>query len=103
MTSLAGRMAGIDAKLFDKLGETAVIEGEEVKGVFHKGYREIQTRDGIVVGLDLSFDCQYQSFMNNLTTASTLTVEGDTYRFLRQIPEGGDESGLVILELGSVT
>jgi hypothetical protein len=102
MSGLAARMSEFREVIFGILGEIAVISGQEVKGRLHRKYREIELRDGNIVGLDLSFDCQYQVFMGSLSPGDALTVEGGNYRFIRRIPPEGDESGLVILELGSV-
>jgi len=107
MTSLAGRMPGIDATIFAAIGETAVIDGQEVKGIFTKRYREIEGRDGSIVGLDISFDCQHQAFMDDLAPGDTITIKvadddaGVDYKFRRQLVRRGDESGLIIMELAS--
>lgn len=102
MASLAGRMSEFREVIFGILGETAVIAGQEVKGKFYRKYREIDYSNGTIVGLDISFDCQWQAFMASLNEGDALTVEGSSYRFLRRIPPQGDESGRVTLELGSI-
>lgn len=101
MASLAGRMPEFREVVFGILGETAVIAGNEVKGKFYNRYREIDYQNGTIVGLDISFDCQWRAFMATLNEGDALTVEGASYRFLRRIPDAGDESGKVTLELGS--
>lgn len=109
MTSLAGQMPEIDDAIFDEIGETLVSGANEAKGIFQNKYREIEYPNGSIVGLDISFDCQWQSWMSDLSEGDSVTIQftgtekaNETYRFLRRIPQAGDESGLVVIELGSV-
>jgi len=109
MASLAGRMSEFREVIFGISGEAAVMGSNEVLGKFFKRYREIAYPNGTVVGLDISFDCQWQSFMSALAEGDTITIkyrdtdkEDETYRFLRRIPPEGDQSGKVTLELGTV-
>jgi hypothetical protein len=107
VTSLAGQMPDIDDTIFDEIGETLVSGTNEAKGIFQNKYREVEYPNGTIVGLDISFDCQWQSWMDSLSEGDAVTIEftdtdkaDESYVFRRRLPRTGDESGLVILELG---
>lgn len=100
MVSLAKRMPDFDEVIFGLVGDSAIIGSTEVKGCFHRRYREIILQDGSVAGLDLSFDCQVQAVVTTLQRGDPVTYDGVAYPFIRAYPEGGDESGLCVLELG---
>jgi len=102
MASLAGQMPDIDPEIFAEIGETLVIGSNEHKGIFYKLHREIVLRDGSIAALDISFDCQIAEDILALSEGDQVTVEGDEYRFIRRLPDDGDESGLVIIELGRI-
>ena len=108
MASLAGRMKAIDAKIFAAIGETLRVGSERIPGIFNNRYHEIQLPDDTIVGLNITFDCQYSPVIEQLVDGDTVEVLGDRdvslgiFRFVRRIPPKGDESGKVILELGSV-
>lgn len=95
----AERMSEIDAVIFDVIGDTATIGTSTVKGVFSKQYREIEAGEAGLVGLNLSFDCQYDN-VSTLEVGDTVAIDNVDYRFIRFIPDGGDETGKVTLELG---
>lgn len=106
-------MATHDAEIFaalgaEGLGEVMAIGTDEIPGVFFNRYRELETRDGGFVGLELSFDCQITDPIRNLANGDTVEIRnaqaetGATYRFERRVPDAGDESGLVTVELGRV-
>ncbi len=106
-------MPAIDAEIFAALGnegmaEVMTIGTDDVPGIFFNRYRELETRDGGFVGLELSFDCQITDAVRALTKADTVEIRdaqaetGATYRFERRVPDAGDESGLVTVELGRV-
>lgn len=101
MPSLAGQMPEIDASIFDAIGETLSVGTNETNGMFYDRHREIELRDGSMSALDISFDCQIADWILALDEGDMVTVEGNEYRFLRRLPDGGDESGLVIIELGT--
>lgn len=103
MVALAKRMADFDEVIFGLVGEAAIIGGAEVKGAFHRRYREIVLQDGSIAGLDLSFDCQVTAGVLALKRGDLVAFEGQNYPVIRMFPEGGDESGLVIIELGRPT
>lgn len=107
MASLAKRMRNIDEKIFAKIGEAILIGTDPVPGIFSSKYKEHEFADGLVVGLHISFATQYSPEIGNLTEGDEIEVVADgepvgVYRFVRRIPMQGDESGKVVLELGSV-
>jgi hypothetical protein len=102
-------MPEIDESIFDEIGETLVSGANEAKGIFQNKYREIEYPNGTIVGLTISFDCQWQNWMAALAEGDSVTIQytgtekaDETYRFLRRLPVTGDESGLVVMELGTV-
>ena len=97
--SLAERMPAIRERVWLLIGDLATIGTSEVRGKFFRKYREVQLPDGTISGLDLSFDCNVSVDILALTKDEEITVDGTVYRFLRHVPPGGDESGLVTLEL----
>jgi hypothetical protein len=88
-------------KLFELLGDEVQIGTDTVQGVFNKAYREVPLRDGVVVGLQISFDCKYSPIIAALQPQDLVTFDSVDYAFIRRLPEGGDETGVVILELGT--
>lgn len=99
MTSLALRMPAIRERVWALLGDLAIIGALNVRGKFNRRYREIQLQDGMIAGLDLSFDCNVSAEILAMAENDPVTIDGVVYRFLRRVPPGGDESGLVTLEL----
>lgn len=97
--SLAEKMPEHRELVWGILGDRMVIGSTEVKGKFFRRYREIQMPDGSVSALDLSFDCNVSDEVLALEEDDVVTIQDTEYRFRRHIPEGGDESGLVVLEL----
>lgn len=103
-------MRGIDAELFAELGEVMLIGSLEVPGVFINRPREVEHTDGTFIGLNISFDCQMIDRVKNLERGTLVKIIAKddednerklgTYTFQRRFPDQGDESGLVILELG---
>jgi len=97
--SVADKMPEIREMVFGIIGDRASIGSDEVKGKFFRRYREIQLPDGSVSALDISFDCQVSDIVLALKEDDTITIKGTQYKFRRHVPTGGDESGLVALEL----
>lgn len=56
---------------------------------------------GEVMGVGISFECHYTPAIASLMTGDAFTVDGEAFRFLRELLPGGDESGLTIIELGT--
>lgn len=95
----------MDARLYkSRIAAPATIPGEAspIRGSFHSKPREVEMPDGSFIALDLSFQCQITNAIRVLTEDDQLAIEGTLYRFVRRIPDQGDESGNVILELGTV-
>lgn len=101
MESLRKMMAQVDADIFAAMGDTATINGTDVQGMFHNGYREVETENGPLIGLYISFDTQYTVLIGNLQRGDDVKIDGTNYAFQRRLPEKGDESGKVTLELGA--
>ena len=100
MTSpLASRMPSIRERIWSLIGDIAAIGTSDVRGKFYRRYREVALPDGTIAGLDLSFDCNISADIMALEENEQIVVYGVTYRFQRRVPPGGDESGLVTLEL----
>lgn len=90
----------IEALHAEGMAATARIGSSDVKGFLFRGHREIGAGEEILVGLELSFDCFYADAAN-LQEGDEILFGAQRYRFVRHIPEGGDESGWVTCELGS--
>lgn len=106
---LASDMRDHDAVIFDAIGEVLRAGSTDVPGIFFKGFREISFQEAGVVGLGLSFDCTISDAVRALVENQVIEIlHSDTgeslghFRFLRRLPDAGDESGLVTLELGSL-
>jgi len=97
--SIADKMPEIRELVFGTICDRAVVAGFEIKGKFYKRYREVVLPNGSIAGLDLSFDCQVSETILELEEDDEVEVQGTAYKFRRHLPEGGDESGLVTLEL----
>jgi hypothetical protein len=73
-----------------------------VEGAFFAEPREVEVTGGAVMGVAISFECQYDARLAELAEGDDFTVDSyGTFRFLRELLPGGDESGLTIIELGS--
>jgi GrpB-like predicted nucleotidyltransferase (UPF0157 family) len=106
--SLADMMKTVDAKIYAAIGELAHIGSTNVPGIFSKKYLEVQLENGTVAGLAISFSCQYDDVVAALTAGTNIDVLNQdgvvmgTYKFIRHVPPGGEESGRVHLELGTL-
>ena len=109
MGSLAGDQRAIDAAIFDAIGERMLVGSVEIPGVFYNRPREVDAGEGRFIGVEISFDCQISSTVSALERDELVQViardndgiERDlgTYQFHRRVPDKGDESGLVIVDL----
>ena len=99
-------MAWADRRIFrSRVVEALATFGDtqEIRGAFHLQPREVSLPGGNVMHVGISFDCKYVPEIGELQLNDPFTVEGyGTYRFLRELLPGGDESGLTIIELGEV-
>lgn len=97
-------MAAVDRRIFaSPIVEALASFGETtgIAGAFHRKPREISLPGGDIQAITLSFDCHYVDELAQLEHGDDFTIEGEgTFRFLREVIPGGDESGLTIIELG---
>jgi len=107
MPSLADAMKAVDAQIFSAIGETMRVGATDVPGIFQRRYHEVVQRDGTIEGMAISFDCQYSPTVAGLIEGNTVTIKksttdpGEFYIFIRRIPDKGDETGRVVVELGT--
>lgn len=109
MGSLADLQREIDAEIFEEIGEVMISGSIETRGVFFNRPRSVGNSEGEFVGLELSFDCQLSDHVGELVRGDLVQIvarddaglERDlgTYAFQRRVPDAGDESGLVHIEL----
>lgn len=53
------------------------------------------------MGVGVSFECQYDDDIAQLQLGDAIVIEDyGSFRFLRELQPGGDESGHTIIELG---
>lgn len=88
--------------VLEHIGQDVLIGSDTVRGIFYKRYREIETTDGALVGLEISLDCKFENAVQGLARGDVVVIDGQNYRFERFVPDGGDESGWVSLELGTI-
>lgn len=97
-------MRRIDRRVFSSRINKAVASfgsTENIAGTFFSQPREVLTVGGSFADVSLSFDCQYVPEIATLETGDDFVIEDiGTFRFLREVLPGGDESGLTIIELG---
>lgn len=103
MPSLAEEMRTIREEVFHEIGEVLLIGTVQVKGKFYDRPFDVPLADASVLAIQISFHCQYvEATVGALEEGDEVAIEGaGTYRFLRRIPDRGDESGRVVLELGT--
>ena len=91
-----------DARIFgSRIGDVALIGSTDVPGLFITMPAEVQLSAGTAVKLDISFQCQMERVIAELERDDEVEVNGETYRFLRRVPDRGREDGSVHLELGT--
>ena len=101
-------MAQADAAIYAAIGDVAVIAGESVPGVFTDRSEDVQIGEGAVVEIrQLTFGCRYSSLIAGLQAEDPLEIMVDgtsrgLFRLLRRVPPEGDDSGHVVLELGTL-
>jgi hypothetical protein len=97
-------MAMFDRRIFGSriVKAVALIDGSiEVQGAFFHQPREIQMPGGAVQTVGISFECQYVDAIGTLDLNELVSIDNyGSFRFLRELLPGGDESGLTIIELG---
>ena len=98
-------MRRVDARIFNSriIKDVLIIGSTRISGAFTRAARELVMPGGAVEGVAISFDCQYPSIVGQLEEGAIVTIEGHgRFRFLRELPPGGDHSGLVVLDLGEM-
>lgn len=97
-------MAWADRRIFrSRVVEALATFGdtEGIRGAFFQQPREVNMPGGSVMSIGLSFECRHVPEIANLVINDPFTVDGyGTFRFLRELIPGGDESGLTVIELG---
>lgn len=96
--------AELDADLLDSLwgagmAQSAAVGSTEVTGFFFRKPIQIETENAGLIGLELSFHCRY-SAVAEWVPGTEIEIDEETFKVKRHVPEGGDESGWVHLELG---
>ena len=106
MPSLADAMRSINVEIFDAIGEVAIIGPYEYPGIFNRQYREVAMAGGMVEGMQMSFDTQFTDHLGTLAEGASLVIRSalagdETFIFIRRVPNRGDETGKVSLEIGT--
>ncbi|MCK9468485.1 MAG: hypothetical protein M0Q49_03615 [Porticoccaceae bacterium] len=100
---MAKLMQQLDAEIFDEIGEELLLGTTRVPGIFRDRYHEVELIEGGIVGFERSFACQITADIAALQPQAVITVvDHGRFRFVRRVPETGDETGHVILELGAL-
>lgn len=97
-------MKAWDARIFKQpiVRAEGLFGTHSVEGAFFAEPREIDLAGGGVQAVSISFECQYVPAIAELHEGDDFAVDDyGTFRFLREILPGGDESGLTIIELGT--
>lgn len=104
MSTVRDRMEWADRRImrsrivqaFATMGGTS-----QIQGAFFQQPREIPMPGGAVQTVGITFECRYIPEIQTMITGDAVVIEGyGTFRFLRELLPGGDESGLTIIELG---
>jgi hypothetical protein len=98
-------MGRVDTRIFASQITRAIASfgSNHIAGAFFQQPREIQFPEGGVMGITLSFECQWQPAISTLVPQDEISIDDyGAFRFLREIIPGGDESGLTVLELGEI-
>lgn len=98
-------MARVDARIFKSRITRAILTfgTNEIEGTFFQQPREVHLPGGEIMGVGLSFECHYVAWIALLQEQDQVSVDDyGTFRFLRELIPGGDESGLTVIELGEI-
>jgi hypothetical protein len=96
-------MAGVDARIYASPIVRAVMTfgTNRVIGAFFLESREIQFPDGSIMGIAISFECRWVPALALLSAQDEVSVDDyGSFRFMRELQPGGDESGKTVIELG---
>lgn len=105
MAGVRDLMRRVDARIHrSKIVRAVAYFGTSaIPGIFFDKPREVPMPGGAVMGIGISFECTYDDDIATLAQNDHITVDDyGTYRFLRELQPGGDESGKTIIELGEV-
>lgn len=105
MPDIRDVMRLVDERIFRSPIVRAVmtIGTHPIEGAFFDQPRELTMPEGGIGAIAISFECQYDPAIAELAEHDHVSVEGyGAFRFLRELLPGGDESGLTIIELGTV-
>lgn len=84
-----------------RLGNTARWGTTEKRGAFFSKPRELEVNGQAILSAGLSFDMTYDDDVAQLDPDDLITIDGEgTFRFLRELQPGGDDSGNTTLVLG---
>lgn len=97
-------MERVDARLdASPISDDLILpSGDIIRGRFFLGHREIELRDGSIAALEISFSGPATSEVLRLVENELVRYRGVAYRFVRRLPNRGDETGRVVLELGTL-
>lgn len=105
MADIRDVMRRVDARIF----RSPIVKAEltfgthTIIGAFIDQPRELVLPEGGIAAIGISFECQYDPAIAGLAEHDVVGVTGyGLFRFLREMLPGGDESGLTILELGTI-
>ena len=109
MGSLADERRALDLEIFEEIGELMLVGSLEIPGMFFNQPRQVDSGEGAFIGVDVSFDCQITPAIVALVPDELVRIvarddEGNerdlgTWALQARIPDKGDESGLVVLDL----
>lgn len=105
MAGVRDLMRDVDARIYASPIVHAVLAfgTSEIPGAFFDKPRQVALPGGDVMSVGISFECQYTNEIGDLQAQDHVSVDDyGTYRFLRELLPGGDESGKTIIELGQV-
>jgi hypothetical protein len=105
MAGVRDLMRRVDARIHrSKIVRAVAYFGtSQIPGVFFDKPREVAMPGGAIMGIGISFECTYDEDIATLALNDQVVVDDyGSFRFLRELQPGGDESGKTIIELGEV-
>lgn len=106
MAGVRDLMTRVDARIHRSriVRAVATFGTSDLQGAFFLEPREISMPGGNIQGVGISFECTYDDDIASLVEGDPITIDDyGTFRFLREVQPGGDESGHTIIELGEPT
>lgn len=105
MAGVRDLMRRVDARIHRSkiVRAVATFGTSDLEGAFFDKPREVAMPGGAIMGIGISFECTYDDDIATLALNDTIQIDDyGTFRFLRELQPGGDESGKTIIELGEV-